>query len=712
MNLTDPATGNKMSIPLWNVPYNRNSHFTGRAEDLASLSASLSSNEPARRVQAIYGLGGVGKTQLALEYAYRYRGQYGIVWWISADEPATLSLTYAKLATRLGMELPEGASLEDIRRALRRKLNDRSDWLLIFDNASGPETVRNFLPQDRTGHVIVTSRNPNWGSLARPWPLKPLKRFESVDFLAQRTGRAGSDTAIARLAQALGDLPLALEQAGACIEQTGITFTEYLQRFETHWAELLKDQRPGAEYPDSVAMTWELSFRQIQDDAPEAADLLNLAAFLAPDDIRRGMLRSGADQVPALLSVILADPLALGKAINALLTYSLVDANEKSFSVHRLVSALVRDRLSDEERQTWAGAAVKLVQSAFKFDSHDLASWEICAALLPHALAAAGHAEALGAAPRLTVSLLEDAGRYLQKRAQYVEAKYVLERAMALAITFYGENHPRVSAVANNLGRVHTELGNSAEAVACFERSLKIDKSTYGESDPHVAAVVNNYGVSLHNSGDRESARRQFEWALSVYEMHYGPEHAKVASVVNNLGYVLHSAGDLEGARTHFERALAIAQSSYGPSHPIIASILTNLGIVFRLQGKFEVAREKFERALAIDEAAHGPNHPAVARAVGHLGALFQDLSLFEAARQNFQRAMRIDELVYGPSHPVIATRLVQLGKVLKEMDDLPAAQACYARAAAIQRGSQSPKEQSSPDAMTLMPSTGGLDEG
>src|SRR5688572_22909220 len=358
MNFSDEAPvskpSTKMSAPLFNVPYNRNPHFTGRAEDLAQLHASLNSSDSARHVQAIYGLGGVGKTQLALEYAFRHRGQYAIVWWISADEPATLSLTYAKLATRLGLELPEGASLEDIRHALRRKLNERNDWLLIFDNAAGPDAVRNFLPQDRTGHVIITSRNPNWGDVARPWPLKGLKRFEAVDFLMRRTGRPSSDTSIARLAQALGDLPLALEQAAACIEQTHITFEDYLHRFETHWAELLKEHRPGGEYPDSVAMTWELSFRQVQEDAPEAADLLNLCAFLAPDDITRGMLRNGSDQVPELLGITLSDPLQLDKSVGELLKYSLIDANEKSLSVHRLVGALIRERLTDEERQTWA----------------------------------------------------------------------------------------------------------------------------------------------------------------------------------------------------------------------------------------------------------------------------------------------------------------------------------------------------------------------
>src|SRR5215217_3997598 len=204
----------------WHVPHQRNVHFTGRDDELSDLRRSMVANDPVRRVQAICGLGGVGKTQLAIEYVYRNRDHYKIVWWMNADEGATLALGYAKLATQLGMKIPEGTSLDDIRHALRRVLNERNDWLLIFDNAAGVEDVKNYLPQDRTGHVLITSRNPNWESIARPFPLRPMKRVDSVQFLLNRTGQKKPDTAVGVLAQALGDLPLAMEQAAACIERT------------------------------------------------------------------------------------------------------------------------------------------------------------------------------------------------------------------------------------------------------------------------------------------------------------------------------------------------------------------------------------------------------------------------------------------------------------------------------------------------------------
>lgn len=668
----------------WNVPHNRNVHFTGRDDELSDLQRSLASNEPARRVQAICGLGGVGKTQLALEYIYRNRNLYKIVWWVNADEPATLSLGYAKLATQLGMKIPEGTSLDDIRHALRRKLNERNDWLLIFDNAAGVDDVKNYLPQDRTGHVIITSRNPNWDSIARPFPLRPMKRVDSVQFLLNRTGQKKPDTAVGVLAQALGDLPLAMEQAAACIERTRIDFNGYLKRFETHWAELLGQVRTSGEYPDSVEMTWEISFRQLQEEAPNSANLLDLLSFLGPDAIPRHLLRTGAATLPEDLAKVVMDDFTFGEAIASLRNYSLIDDDGRVLGVHRLVGTLVRDRLHDSEKKMWAEAAVKMVVCAFKFDSQDLTSWERCAELLPHALAAAWHAEANAVAPRATISVLDDAGRYLIKRAQYVEAKGLFERAMALASQFYGETHPQVSALANNLGRVHRQLGNINDAKACFERSMAIDTEVYGEADPHLGAVFNNYGIVLQQSGDLDGARQQFEWALLVYKTAYGEDHAKVASIVNNLGYMLRGSGDLQGGREHFEQALAIAKQNYGDNHPIVGSILVNLGIVQRLGGDLEGAKESLEQALAIHENVNGPSHPHVARACGHLGAVLQDQNALGAARAHYERALQIDEAFYGGIHPNIAGRAMQLGRVLRALNDNEGAQKCFDRATSI----------------------------
>jgi len=679
-----PSDPSEAAGGIWNVPYLRNPYFSGREEELSDLRKSLAGSDPRRRVQGIWGLAGVGKSQLALEYVYRFRDEYRIVWWLNAEEPSNLALTFARLATRLGMDVPEGAPLDDIRQATKKALAAREDWLIVFDNASGVEDVRPYLPPERTGHVIITSRNPNWDVVGRPFALRPMKRNEAVDFLLKRTGKKKMDGAVGALAQALGDLPLALEQAGACISQTRTDFSSYLHEFEGYWGELLREVRPTGDYPDSVHMTWELACRQVVEESPQGAALMNLLAYLGAESVPRELLRD-ADGLPESAAKVTSDPQALEAAIATLTKYSLIRDDGHATSMHRLVGNLVRDRLPENHQKMWAEAAIKLIGDVFKFDSQDLSTWDYCATLLPHAIAAAFHAEANRVSPRATVDVLENGGRYLLKRAQYDQSKELLERALAQAHQFYGETHPRVSALANTLGRIHRQMGNLEEAKHCFERSLSIDSAVYGESDPHAASVYNNLGVALHEAGDAAGAKKQFEWALQVFENTYGADHPKIAQVVNNLGYVLTAGGDLEGARAQFERAVDVARLTYGENHPTLASIYTNQGIVLRALGDVASAKALFERALEIHEQAHGEDHPQVARDAAHLGLALQELGLREAALEQFERALKIDRTVFGEQHLSVAFRLSQLGRLLLEMDNEPAARRCFTRAAAIQ---------------------------
>ncbi|HEX8521151.1 MAG TPA: ATP-binding protein, partial [Tepidisphaeraceae bacterium] len=316
----DRGSGKKPAI--WQVPHLRNSYFSGREDELAELRKNLLSQDPKRHVQAVWGLAGVGKTQVALEYVYRFGESYNIVWWVGAEEPSNLALTYARLATRLGMDVPEGTPLEDIRQALRRALNERDDWLIVFDNAASVEELRPYLPQEKSGHVIITSRNPNWDAVARPFALRPMKRDESVELLLKRTGKKKVDGAVGALAQALGDLPLALDQAAACISNARTDFGGYLREFEHYWGELLRDVRPTGDYPDSVHMTWELACRQLQEESQVGYSLMSLLAYLGSDAVPRELLR-GAEGLPDGLSVLLANEHMLEEAIAALAKYSL-----------------------------------------------------------------------------------------------------------------------------------------------------------------------------------------------------------------------------------------------------------------------------------------------------------------------------------------------------------------------------------------------------
>jgi tetratricopeptide (TPR) repeat protein len=647
---------------VWNVPRARNPNFTGREEMLADLRAALTSGQAAALTQvpqAIHGLGGVGKTQLAIEYAYRHRAEYSLVWWVRAEEPAALAGDYAAMAAALDLPQKEAREQAVVVEAVRRWLEQNTGWLLVFDNAGEPTDVRDYLPRSAGGHVIITSRNPAWGAVARPLGVQVFERPTSVEFLLKRTGQADQEAA-GKLAEALGDLPLALEQAVAYIEATGESVSGYLRMFRERQAELLK--RPSPSSDTTVATTWELSFQQVDRRSPAAAALLNLCAFLAPDDISLDIVQQ-APKLPEPLAEAAADAVQFDDAIGALRRFSLVSRSGDVLSVHRLVQAVTRERLAEEARKRWAAAAARTVNRAFPIDSDDVRTWPVCSRLLAHALAAADHCEPLKVAADETGRLLNQAGVYLKGRAEFARARACFERALKIAEAAYGPDHPKVAIRVNNLGRVLHDQGDLAGARACFERALKIDEAAYGPEHPNVARDVNNLGGVLQDQGDLAAAWACFERALKIYEAAYGPEHPNVATCVNNLGRVLHDQGDLAGARACLERALKIDEAAYGPDHPEVARAVNNLGSVLQDQGDLAGARACCERALKVSEAAYGPEHPTVAIRVNNLGGVLKAEGDLAGARACFERALGICRRFLGESHPntVLARKNLEL---------------------------------------------------
>ncbi|MEA3324009.1 MAG: FxSxx-COOH system tetratricopeptide repeat protein [Euryarchaeota archaeon] len=358
----------KLLPPIWNVSHHRNPNFTGRKGILSELRSALTSGEPAAWKQAVTGMGGVGKTQLAVEYIYRHKPDYMVIWWIHSAEPVTMAADYASLTDSLDLLEKDSIDQSETVRAVKRWLEHNSGWLLIFDNAHDQEVIRDYIPQGGAGHIIITSRNPDWGSVAGLLPVKKFDRADSIEFLLRRTGQDDPDAADA-LAAELGDLPLALEQAGAYIKATRTALTDYQELFQSRRKELWGDESPPPDYPDSVATTWSLAMDDVREESPEAADLLNLCAFLDLDEIPLEMLREGAGHLPEPLASTVTDRLVMDQAIEVLQQYSLIDASSESISVNRVVQAAVRDRMSEGDEKMWAETAIRLLSAAAPFES-------------------------------------------------------------------------------------------------------------------------------------------------------------------------------------------------------------------------------------------------------------------------------------------------------------------------------------------------------
>ena len=591
-----------------NIPHPHNPNFTGRVDLLEKLHQALASGERAAFTQtsAITGLGGVGKTQLALEYSYRHADDYRVIWWVRSEEPATLAADYAGLAARIDLPEKEAQDQRIAVEAVRRWLEENGGWLLVFDNAQEPENLGEYLPKTGKGHVIITSRNPNWGGTAKPLPVDVFSRDESIEFLQSRTGQKdGADT----LAGALGDLPLALEQAGAYIQETGISLSAYLKLFQERRKELLRRGKPDS-YPDTVATTWDLSFQKAREEVPASADLLNLCAFLAPDDIPKSLLSEGVEHLPERLASAVKDEMALNDAVAAMKRYSLMTVADDSLSVHRLVQAVARDRLSDEERKRWAEVAVWLVNDTFPYQTDEFRTWDTCSILFTHALAAAGNAEWLDVAPISTQNLLVKTGLYFKGRGEFDEAKKLHERALPIAENVYGRNDSEVAAIINNLGAILAAMGDFAGAKENYERALQIVETDLCANHPNLATVANNLGILLLELGDLEGAKELIERAVEIDENVSDLDLTNVARDFNNLGSVLHAMGNLEGAKDLIERAIETFEEVLGPDDPWVASAVNNLGSILFDIGDLEGAEKCAERALQILEKRLGEDHP------------------------------------------------------------------------------------------------------
>ncbi|MCX6676857.1 MAG: FxSxx-COOH system tetratricopeptide repeat protein [Methanothrix sp.] len=474
-----------------------NPNFTGREKFLDELHQSLEQAVSGqKKIFALVGNGGMGKTQIALQHAHRPENNFKYVWWLRSEEPTTLLDDYVGIAEDLKLPGWDLRDTEQTVKSVKRWLEGEcsSNWLLVFDNAQKPDDLMRYLPVAGRGQAIITSRLSVWDGMAKTLEVgvfqRDGKQDESVEFLLKRTGQNDRKGA-ANLARELGDLPLALEQAGAYIKETGISFQDYLNRFKKDRKKLLGHSKP-LNYPDTVATTWEISFQAVQKEQSVAGDFLNLCAFLAPDAIPRWMLEEGAKLLPQPLASCVQNAVELDECIAFLKRYSLINVAESLISVHRLVQAVVQDRLSDEEQRMWAESALKLVNEAFSFGQFDQETWEKCSRLSSHAFHASEHAQRLEVSSQETANLLTNLGNYLHNRMELASARSVLERALAIDEKALGPEHTSVATIANNLGLVLKDLGDLEGAKSCFERALKIFEMRLGKDHPNAVLVRNN----------------------------------------------------------------------------------------------------------------------------------------------------------------------------------------------------------------------------
>lgn len=684
--------------PIWNIPYKRNVFFTGREDVLTHLrdSLQLGHTMALTQPQGISGLGGIGKTQTAIEYAYRYHSDYHAVFWVRADSFNALISSFVTIAHLLHLPEKDEQDQHLIVEAVMRWLQTHSDWLLILDNVEDLMIADHFIPLAWRGHILLTTRSQSLGGIAQPIELEKMQPEVGALFLLRRADIiplhasldivTGSDQPLAlELAQMMDGLPLALDQAGAYIKETSCSLSDYLHLYQARSTVVLKE-RGGfdTDYPESVATTWSLSFEKVTQADLAAAELLRLCAFLYPDAIPQEIITEGAPHLGFALQSAAADPLRLDSAIKELRKFSLLhrEPDTQSFSIHRLVQVVLREKIDRSTQQLWAERIVFAVNVALP--DIDYTTWLQYERLLPQARVCKDFIDNYEFAFPEATQLLTKSGSYLVKRAQYKEAEQQLQKSLAIREQVLGTTHPDTAEDCNLLGWLYTWQGEYEKAFRLLQRSLAIREQTLGLAHPATAESLSNLGYLFVEQRKFEKAEHLLQRALAIREQTLGPVHPATAESLHFLGWAYNEQGKYSEAEPYFRRALSIREQVLGPAHPDTLTDLFGLGWFYCKRGKFKEAELLFRQGLRIREQILGPIHPEMAEGYDSLGWACRCQGEYQEAEQLLRQALTIREQTLSASHPDTARNLLFLALVYKDQKRYQEAESRCQQAIAI----------------------------
>ncbi|MET9100112.1 FxSxx-COOH system tetratricopeptide repeat protein [Streptomyces antibioticus] len=655
---------------IWgNVPP-RNPNFTGRQALLESLHERLLTGTTAVLPQAVHGMGGVGKTQLAVEYVFRYQHEYDIVWWISAERPDRIGPSLAELALRLGLTTEEESHIAGpvVREALREG-RPYARWLLVFDNADNPDEVRPYFPPQGEGAVLVTSRNRRWGQFGHSVEVDGLTRQESKDLLLRRVPELGQGDEADALAEALGDLPLALEQAAAWLTVTGMPSSDYLRVIEE--ARVVPPPGSPPDYPLPVTTAWNVSLDELETRSPSALRLLQLCSHFAPEPISRWLLSAhGADSVHPDLDPLLNDAMLLGRATREVNRYSLarIDHRTNSFQMHRLVQHAVKNGMSPDEQSRMRRGAHTLLAAADPMAPADPTQWPRYAELLPHAMASA----VVGSEQPPVRHLVSNLAAYLHHQGDHKRALEFSEHTWQTWRTRFGEEDPLTRSVGQWLGSSYWTAGRFDDAAELAHRLREMQGDDDTSEDAlrvlRLTAAVHRAEGAFVTAADVD--RTAYERARAAF----GEDDPVTLDIAHAVAVNLRLSGDFQQAEELDRRTLVLKRGLFGKGDPSLLITEDGLAVTARESGRYATARRLHQSVHEAYGEAYGRDHPATIEAARQLsescrkaGDPVRSLELAKHAHTEFANR-------YERNHPRTLAAELTLSMALRENGDLDAA--------------------------------------
>jgi tetratricopeptide (TPR) repeat protein len=660
----------------WHVPYRHNPWFAGREKELDDLATKFQPNGH----HLVTGIAGVGKTQILVEYAYRHRDEHMAVLWVNGGSEDTIESDFVHLAAAL--KLPERRAQETrkVRDAVTRWLQGNRKWLLILDNVNAPEPILPLISlADRGVMVIVSQVRDLQGLEARSHtPIEELSSDGAVELLRRRTEHTAepfSTEAAGALAQALGCLPLALEQAASYITAKNTSISDYLQSYKSRSLELLDSVRPATgSYPRSVQTAWEMNFDEVK-KAPAAAELLLHLAFTDADAIPREVIAQGGMHMGELISSKLrpaeSDPLVVDDLLEPLTRYALISRGSGSiYRMHRLVQQVIVFRMSEDERRVKARQVVEAINAVFPFV--EFKNWERCERLVPQALRAKALVNEFGVESTTALRLINNAGYYLRARARYTLAEQMYRQALSLAEKLSASEYPDVALALNNLASLLYQLGDLKKAAKLCHRALRIIEASPAADQRYLGFTLDNLALMLMDDEQFDAAEPLLHRARHIWLRLEEPEH--LGTSVMNLARLLESSGRPHEAEHVHREALALVEQAHPGNHPDVASALHNLAVNLHNIGKLDEAEPFYMRGMEMRKRMFEPQHPDLANSLAGLAQLMEDWGRLADAQDFYRDALAILQRTFGvvdPLYLAVRSKYVGVQRRLQQRDHM-----------------------------------------